>query len=474
MFTETLSAVSESQPPGAEPLSPFDLTSRAELAIRGCTGLTDPNRDSQPYSYAELHTEPPVALHAPWDHGDSTGHLLEALTLARAMCGSRPDQCDAAYAGLLQKRQRPDGLLEVPAEPWSAASPITELDWSQRGALLAWNTRYLSAEDTDAERCVERLVRGLMRAAVWEADMCWFPGSVLPEGGWAGRSPGRGNAGLAGCQMLFPLARLADTTGNEDAGRLAAGMARYLVERSGAFDRDGNITPDAPRPLCINLLCVQGVLKVGLTRGRPDYVDWAKAAFLKVKELGSEFGFFPHTLEGRERLQGDTCALATMIELAVMLGQMGEAAYYADAERFGRNQLLESQLQDLSWVERRTDTAFSEEIWCANHPPEGITTDSVSGRAIGGFAGWSRPNDAIDPANPRLMQRSTAAGVRALYDLWHYAVTRQGEAVMVNLIFSRDSRWAAVKSFVPAEGAVEVMMKTRGVLAVRVPDYAKE
>ena len=52
---------------------PFDLVARAELAIQGCTRLTNRERGGQPYSYAELHTDPPIALHSPWDYADVCG-----------------------------------------------------------------------------------------------------------------------------------------------------------------------------------------------------------------------------------------------------------------------------------------------------------------------------------------------------------------------------------------------------------------
>ena len=61
---------------------PFDLVARAELAIRACTFLVNPARDGQPYSFAELHTDPPIAMHSPWDYSDVSGTLLDALTLA--------------------------------------------------------------------------------------------------------------------------------------------------------------------------------------------------------------------------------------------------------------------------------------------------------------------------------------------------------------------------------------------------------
>src|SRR5438874_1971154 len=71
---------------------PFDLVARAELAIQGCTRLTNPQRGGQPYSYVELHTDPPIALHSPWDYADVTGRLLDALTLARIMTGQSPNE----------------------------------------------------------------------------------------------------------------------------------------------------------------------------------------------------------------------------------------------------------------------------------------------------------------------------------------------------------------------------------------------
>ena len=95
--------------------SPCDLAARAELAILpAAAALSNPQRDGQPYTYAELHTGPPVALHAPWDYGDSAGNLLESLTLLRGMNGSSPDYHDEGYARLLRKHQDKSGLLDPP------------------------------------------------------------------------------------------------------------------------------------------------------------------------------------------------------------------------------------------------------------------------------------------------------------------------------------------------------------------------
>ena len=461
--------------PGLEAVlaCPFDLVARAHLALCGCTGLRNPARAGQPYTYAELHTEPPVAFHAPWDYADVAGRLLEALTFMRIMTGTAPDEADASFAQLLASCQREDGLIVLPAEAWTHTSPVVELDWSQRGALMAWTTRYLALNDQDALQRANRLVHALHKTAVWEGDTCWYPASFLPEGGWTDRNPptGRMHDLLIGAQIVFPLARLACATGNTEALQLAKGLIRFHRERSGAFTEDGKMTDTAGRYLHSTTGFLLGTLKYGIVTGHAEMIEWVEAAYRHAREWGTEFGFFPHRTHGQDRWQGDLCTTQDMIEIAILLGIHRDHTYYADAERFGRNHLLESQILNLDWVDQGRKAAFCQEIWGAKHPPEGVTTDSVTQRALGGFAGWTRYNDAFDPANPRLMQRCNGAGARALYDLWHHTVAKTDSAVMVHEHFSRDSRWASVTSYVPQTGRVDVLMKTRGVLAVRVPAH---
>lgn len=454
--------------------SPFDLVARARLALSGCTSLCNADRGGQPYTYAELHTEPPVAFHAPWDYADVTGRLLEALTLGRIMTGTAPDESDASFARLLAACQREDGLISLPAEPWTHTAPIVELDWSQRGALMAWTTRYLALGDQDALQRANRLVHALYKSAVWEVETCWYPASFLPKGGWTDRLPppiGRMNDLLIGAQIIYPLARFACATGSSEALQLAKGLIRFHRERSGAFSEDGKMTDKAGRYLHSTTGFLLGTLKYGLVAGRTELIDWVESAYQHLRAWGTDFGFFPHRTHGKERWQGDLCATQDMIEIALLLAVNREHSYFADAERFGRNHLLQSQILNLDWVEQRLDAPFCQEIWGARHPAEGLTTEAVTQRALGGFAGWTRCNDAFDPANPRLMQRCNGAGTRALYDLWHHTITRTESAVMVNAHFSRDSRWASVTSYVPQAGRVEVLMKARGVLAVRVPPH---
>ncbi|MDE2127138.1 MAG: hypothetical protein KGJ62_11150 [Armatimonadetes bacterium] len=452
--------------------SPYDLHARAEFCIRACSGLTDSAQRRLPYSYAEFHTDPPIALHAPWDHADTAGRLLEALTLTRAITGASADSLDEALARTLREAQSDTGMVEIPPSPWGQREPVAELNWSPSGALLAWVTRYVATDDVDASQRARRLITALRQAAVWEGDTCWYPGAMLPPLGWTARTPPPRRAGdcLIGAQLVFPLCRAAVAFGSNDALALAAGLVRFHCERSGAFDADGRLTSLAPAQFAGATGFILGALKYGLCAGRDEVVQWATRAFRHASGYGTEFGLFPHAISGDERWQGDICASADMLATALLLGMHVGPLHFAEAERIGRNHVLESQLLDYDWVSKRLDAPFSRDLWCANHPPEGVTVDNVCNRAIGAFSSWSHPNDGFIPANPRIMLRSTAAGARSVYNMWRYAVTRPEGAVMVNLHFSRDTRWATVTSHVPNEGSVEVLMKTRGVLAVRIPD----
>ena len=453
---------------------PFDLVARAYLAASACVGLINSDRNGQPLGYIELHTDPPVAMHSPWDYADIAGTLSEALTFTRIMTGEPTSSEDDALLSLLAASQQKgglhDGLLSIPADPWTHTSPVTEMEWSQRGALMAWTTRWLALEDRSARDRAQKLVHALWKTAVWEGDTCWFPNSYFPEKGWANRFPPAIMSDvLIGAQVVFAVARYANATGDVQSLELAGGLIKFLKERSGAFDKTSKITSKAGRYLHSNTSFILGVLYYGVQTENAEYIDWAAEAYHHARDLGSSFGFFPHGLEGVSSTRGDVCMLADMIEIALLLGEYRNPAYFAEAERFGRNHLLESQLTDYRWVTETVDAPFCQEIWCANHPADGIVTEGICDRAIGAFSSWSKANDGIDHTNPRLFLRSTASGTRALYDLWHYAVARLDGAVRVNLHFSRDTRWATVTSHLPELGRIEVMMKTRGVLSVRLP-----
>jgi hypothetical protein len=151
----------------------------------------------------------------------------------------------------------------------------------------------------------------------------------------------------------------------------------------------------------------------------------------------------------------------------------GSRKYYADAERFGRNHLLETQFLSLEQLQQGVDR-----LPAIDKPtPENTaawTQNGVTASQIGAFASRSTINDAFHLDASALMQCCNAAGGRALYDLWHYAIDDHDaanghRALQVNLRFSVESPALRVASHEPAEGRLDLTATDSSRIAVRLP-----
>jgi hypothetical protein len=153
-----------------------------------------------------------------------------------------------------------------------------------------------------------------------------------------------------------------------------------------------------------------------------------------------------------------------MIEAAILLGRHVSPSYYADAERFGRNHLLESQLLSLDQL----NAAVAKLPEDTNPPPHDgrfSTTKRVADTQIGAFAARSTLNDAFHTDAPAMMQCCNAAGARALFDLWRYAV----DDTTIHMRFSVDTPAVRVVSHEPARGQLDIVPKRDGTISVRLP-----
>ena len=87
----------------------LDLAERAELAINGLTGPTDPEADYEVYWQVNFFRDPPVMWH---DVDDVQPKFMEALPLLRLICGSdHNDHVDVAWMRTLMRSIGPDGLV---------------------------------------------------------------------------------------------------------------------------------------------------------------------------------------------------------------------------------------------------------------------------------------------------------------------------------------------------------------------------
>jgi hypothetical protein len=382
-----------------------------------------------------------------------------------------------------------DGLSWLPSEPWAApwgaglllageqsSARYAEVSWAQRGTLMGLLSRLLRTGDERYLERARRLVDGLQSIAQSHPDGLFFPEGYWRSDGWHQDQPGLCQ-GLeeTNAAVIVPAVRLYEATGYEPALRLAEGLARFALKHTRGYRANGEMVASSGTPVEAHFhtrsCFVLGILKLGLVLGHREWIAWARQGYAAARAWGTDFGWFPEHLGNPH---AEICGTVDMIEIALLLGGCVDPAYYADAERFGRNHLLESQF--LSRV--RLDQALQR------LPPGGgpapndgaySTWDDVPARQVGGFASRPALNDGFHPDAAQMMQCCNASGTRALYDLWSYAVDveragpDQAARVAVNLRFSVETPWLRVVSHEPAEGHLELTATAACHTLVRLP-----
>ena len=474
-------------------IHPFDLQARAELAAHALTALLDPERDGLMYFLANWRARPPRAEHCLWDCGDGSGRHIDALTLVRSVL--RPDSPEAVPDagekqleawmmrflgdhGLTWLLNEPftqpwgtDMLLKEAAGQTSAAETYAEISWAQRGTLLGLTSRYLATGDERFKAAGEHMVNGLLSLAQKDAGVgLYFPEGYYRASGWHFHQPGL-YPGIEeyNAAVIVPAIRFYRATGFTPALDLADGLLTYALKHTQGYLPDGSLFPgEGPNKgqgtldhfhTRSNFLL--GVLEVGIVTGRRELVSWARQSYEHAKAWGTDFGWFP---EGMGHRHGETCCITDMIEAAILLGRHVSRSYYADAERFGRNHLIETQWLSLDQLNRAT-AQLPEDTGAA--PFGGIysRTDRVAASQIGAFASRATLNDAFHLDAPAMMQCCNAAGARAIHDLWRYAT----DGLAIHLRFSVETPALRVVSHEPARGQLDITVRQDGPVTVRLP-----
>lgn len=470
---------------------PYDLQARAELAARGLTALGDPRQQGLMYFLGEWRTKPPTALHGLWDYGDGSGRQIDALTLLRAMVpagspAATPDEDEALLEAWMLRILKDDGLSWLPDETWSqpwgkellladpaVPGPFCEISWAQRGTLLGLSTRFLATGDDRYRTFGQRMVDGLARIALRDDHGLFYPEGYFYPSAWHYHTTGfhpaleEYNAAVA-----ISALRFFEATGYEPALDLARDLTTCALYHAPSYLPDGRLRQtvgDVEGHFHTHSNFVLIVLKLGITLGRREYISWARQTYDVLLAWGTDFGWFP---EGFGLRHGEVCCTTDMIEIALLLGKHADPAYYADAERFGRNHLLESQFTSLDQLQAAIDRLPASDR--ANPAdPAAWTQDGVAASQVGAFASRSTLSDAFHLDASALMQCCNAAGARALYDLWRYAVDETPSDngtrhLSVNLRFSVESPSLRVVSHEPATGRLDLTAAEPARVTVRL------
>ena len=457
------------------PVTP-NLQERGELALNFLTRLSDPEQDYLPYFWGRYNYDKPALWHEEPIVAQTVGLWTDALVLARLMTGSDFNEHidPKIYALLRTSFNEEDGLLQREDSWAQAPTGIVQID-NTAYALKGLVTLYDATRDEQLKNRIDRTIHSLCEIVIKKEGYWYFPTNrYYRDRGW----PTTDEPPLTGwpcpfaihcVRYLSPLAHYVQITGNPEAKELLENLINWIVFYSGIkFGVKGDIQGF----LCTGTWTANALLLYGRHAKRGDLIDWAEKVYQYCARQGTRFGWFPEFVSNYSGEGGETCPLVDMINIAIMLALEGKENYWNDVERYGRNQLLEHQMVRTDWINRIRPTTEIR----PGQPPHAYIQDDVLDRVRGTFSIWSAPNDFFGPSSVGgSFMRCTCCdvqGTRGLYLLWHYAVTKKQESVYVNLLFSRDTQWAQIDSFLPYQGKVAVRIIDAENLYIRVPDWA--
>jgi hypothetical protein len=460
------------------------LHDRARLAIQCLTTHCDTARGYVPYFYTRMSDHPAAMFLAIWSYGDGMGRSLDALALLRHMTGGGLDQpadrvMRAALIGLLGE----DGLSWCPAEPWLMPTPHTRPSWLQQGALLAFTTLFQLTGEPKYKHYVERIIQALNAQLVRKPGQpAAFPGDAYTHlDGWSPVSNDPTEPFSLYCaSVTMPLLRYYRLTGYEPALRLASELTDGAVQ---AFS-GGEKFFELGHFHCESRIMIS-LLQRGIIKHNAADLELGERLYQKARALGTQSGWFPEQVNNpahnRSNL-AETCSLTDMLEAAILLARHRDAKYWHDVERYARNHLLVHQIIDVTWAKEMTPTPLEKHLLRFNGDDrpciEGaVRGDTVLPSLIGGFVGWGAVTAISDDSTLSNCNQHccNAAGARAIYDAWNYAVTEEAGIVSINLHVHRNHTAVEVvaeEAVSPdAFGTLRIKVKQERRVQVRVPEF---
>ena len=482
---------------GAEPRSSAvylpSLFERAKLAIHCLVEHCDKARGYLPYFYTRMSDRPATAFLAIWSYGDGQGRSVDALSLLRHLIGENLDQpADRAMRASLLSLIGGDGLSWCPAEPWTMPLPHTRPNWLQQGNILAMTTLHQLSGEARYRRAAEKNIQALAGMLVRRPEgWLGFPCDVYtPVDGWAPLAVDPASPfSVWSAVVAMPALRFYRLTGYEPAMKLASDLLTSALRDSDDGKKLFKVGHFHCQSRFVTALLMRGILK----NDKAD-VELAESLYRTARGLGTQSGWFPEQInlpaDNRSNL-AETCCLTDMLEIAILLAKHRDPAYWHDAERFARNHLLVHQIVDSGWVGQMTPVPYERHplrTFCDGHDNTGgvLRGDEAIQSLLGGFAGWGAVTAMSDdtPMSNTNQHCCNAAGARAIYDAWRYAVTDTGSVFDVNLHVHRNHvaaeivaaevirpRPPIVAAGADEVGGLQIKVKQQRRLRIRIPEF---
>ncbi len=425
----------------------FALETYARRSLNYLNRMVD--RDGQPY-FDIFWTDPAEAAHDWPDFGDVMSRQLQGAIMVRHMIGEGPATERVWYEKILSYLDPESGLLFRPKTGYS--ENVADLG-DQALTLYALVTAYLDNGQESLRRAIFKMVDAWLARA-------------------KGGDVGPAFVGGFGIKSLMACARYMDY---EPALKLAEMMVRGIFSTAPLFAPDNTFRHGGH--MHGNLRSLVGAADYALFVRDPVIYSRVDALYRYVRSEGTRFGFLPEVI-GRKGdvVACETCALMDYLGLAVTLANHGHPDYWGDVERVARNQLVESQVADGSWLRsdpQREDT-------------EQFTWRDIGERMIGGWAGWSSPTHILAAretlgahwgggelrGKTRAFQNCCGgSGAHALFIVWKNASRFQAGELSVNLHLDKLLPQAEVRCYQPYEGRLTITLKEPCAVKVRIPEF---
>jgi hypothetical protein len=413
----------------------LDIQDNALLAISAITRGLDPSAEYRPWFAIYFDRRPLCMRHDVPSEFDLVGKYAECLTLLRLMTASDLNaHLDAKIWELMERHTRSDGLVYLDANDPQAPPANAYTDARVLNARIC---RFELNPTPELETQIDRTFDAMVARKMTRG---FGFGPLLPACKWYRLTRGK---------RAFEMARL-DWEALEQAKDFAedGSFSGHFHYHSGA---------------------ALGLLAYGLMTEDDALLHKVCRIYEFARSNGTDYGYFPEALPPLPwvmRISNEGCCTADMTSLAAALSRSGVADYWDDLDRYLRNQLTEMQMRHGDFVDRIPDV---NKVAIPIRPDHGESELDDMRRFIGCFAGWAAPNDFLGPAHFWVQQCCLGNGPRGLYQGWENIVTPAGSGLRVNLLLNRSTREIDVDSHLPYEGKVEIRIKEKTTVAVRIP-----
>lgn len=444
---------SRTPPPRVANVNTTSIPAAVASACRAMGNVFNPADNGYPYMYTRIWPDGWLGF-SPY-HGaiQLSGRHLDALLAAEDALGIELDEdviaqhTEASFFSL--------SAGPLPCNHSTPGGPLTSVDeHSIREAVHGLHALARYRASDPAAVAAEALIADVWR--FWSAESDWDQDAVRAAYGLPMTARPTFVEGVG--RAIGPLTKLNQATGSGDALELAQDLSAHAIERfflaDGSYDADrlGAHTHSTTCTLSGIALLASVTDDLGLLgRVRAFYDNGLGVIRDEVGWVRERHHPSFHPEQGEMNNVGD------VIETALILGCYFGDAYFEDAERYLRSQLLPSQVRDLSFMDEA---------------PGGDERRDLHTRLFGLFGfnavyghlplGKNQVTPSIDIVGGATA--SLCAAQRAV-------ATTSGGVTRVNMLFDFESDAVRIKSPYTSD-ALRITPKMAGDIAVRVPSWA--